>query len=250
MHHAGQADDERAISPAAVAAIVVSGTVRTAEGAGVPGATVRITNVETNKSWVSWTDETGKFLIPGLPPGRYRMEASQLGFVSATQELVIAGPPAPVVALSLRVATLAELNPPAEGSSSERTAATNPNDATAPGARARNRPARPASGEGAAASGAPDGEGRRGQSPAGVTNAIRQGMGGFQQTDLTGESSGQGEETVAQQNGGGGGPQPTIALSSGGGASSDAFLLQGTVGQGLSPNGPGGGGFGGPGGFG
>jgi trimeric autotransporter adhesin len=250
VHQAGQADEEKTQSPVAVPTIVVSGTVRTSEGVGVPGATIRITNVETNKSWVSWTDETGKFLIPALPAGRYRMEASQIGFVNATQDLVIAGPPAPVVALALRVATLAQLNPPAEGSSNNKSASTNPNGEPAPGTRPSNRPGRPSSGDGAESSGAPDRQGGRGQAPAGVTNAIRQGMGGFQQTDLTGESAGQGEETVAQQSGAGAGPQPSIALSSGGGASSDAFLLQGTVGQGLTPNGPGGGGFGGPGGSG
>lgn len=86
--------------------------------------------------------------------------------------------------------------------------------------------------------------------PAGVTNAIRQGMGGFQQTDLAGESTGQGEETIAQPNANNSGTQTTIALSSGAGASSDSFLMQGTVGQGLSPSGPGGpGGQGGPGSF-
>lgn len=244
---ARQAQDSGTVPAAPVASIIVSGTVRTTEGSGVPGATVRITNVESNKSWVSWTDETGKFSIPGLPPGRYRMEASQLGFVSAAQELVIAGPPAPVVVLSLRVATLAELNPPAEAPAGDKSATTNPNDTTAPGPGARNRPAGAQNGEGAASSGAPDREGRRGQIPARVTNALRQGLGGFQQTDLTGDSNGQGEETVTQPNGGGG-PQPTIALSSGGGVSSDAFLLQGTVGQGLAPNGQGAGGFGGLGG--
>ena len=245
---AGQAKDAGTVSAPQVSGIAVSGAVRTSGDTGVPGATVRITNVETNKSWVSWTDETGKFAIPGLPPGRYRMEASQLGFVNGSQDLVIAGPPAPVITISLRVATLAELNPPSEAPSSAKTAAANPNDATAPESRARSRPGRPATGDGADKSGTPEREAGRGQPPAGVTNAIRQGMGGFQQTDLTGESSGQVEETVAPQNGGGGGSQPTIALSSGGGASSDAFLLQGTVGQALSPNSPGGGGFGAPGG--
>jgi hypothetical protein len=239
---------------APIAAIPVSGVVRTSEGTGVPGATVRITNLETNKSWVSWTDETGKFLLPGLPLGRYRLEATQLGFRSATQELTIAGPPAPLVEISLRVATLAELNLPVELPSSEDAGTKNSNEITAPGSRVRNGPSRSTGAEGkstsAAPGGAPDRGGRQGQVPAGITNAVRQGLGGFQQTDLTGESSGQGEEAVAQQNGNSGAPLSLIALSSGSGASSDAFLLQGTVGQALSPTGPGGGGFGRPGGLG
>jgi trimeric autotransporter adhesin len=240
-----QAKDEGTASATPTSTIVVSGTVRTTEGSGVPGATVRITNVETNKSWVSWTDESGKFQIPGLPPGRYRMEGNQLGFVPATQDLVIAGPPAPVLALSLRVATLAELNPPPVGSSSDKSAASNPNAAGAQ-PDSGNRRGRPAGGNGADTSAAAPG-GRQGQVPAGVTNAIRQGLSGFQQTDLTGESTGQGEEAVAQPNAAAG-QLPAISLSSGGGASSDAFLMQGTVGQGLSQGGPGGGGFAGQGG--
>src|ERR1700730_4486618 len=118
--------EEGTLSTPPAATIVVGGTVRTTEGSSVPGATVRLANAETNKSWVSWTDESGKFQIPGLPPGRYRMEVSQLGFVPATQELVIAGPPAPVVALSLRVATLAEVNTAPEAATGDNTAAANP----------------------------------------------------------------------------------------------------------------------------
>ena len=238
--------DEGTLSTPAAATIVVGGAVRTTEGSGVPGATVRIANLETNKSWVSWTDESGKFQIPGLPPGRYRMEASQIGFIPATQELVIAGPPAPVVALSLRVATLAELNPAPEAATGDNTAAANPNAAGGlPDS--GNKRGHPAGAKGRDNSGAEPG-GQQAQLPAGVTNAIHQGLGGFQQTDLTGESTGQSEEAVAQQNAVGANPLPTISLSSRDGASSDAFLMQGTVGQGLSPNGPGGGGFGGTGG--
>lgn len=219
----------------------IRGTVRTA-AAGVPGATVRITNLDTNKIWVSWTDESGKFEFPELPPGHYRVEASQLGFATSTIEVQIAGPPAPVIALELRVATLAELNPPAQAAPSQQSpeANANPNTVAGETGHARNAPGNSGNASGDNASGAPQRNGGRGQVPVGVTNAIRQGMGGFQQTDLASESSGQGEEAVAQPNANNAGPQSTIALSSGAGASSDSFLMQGTVGQALSPSGPGG----------
>jgi trimeric autotransporter adhesin len=232
----------------------VGGTVRTADGGAVPGATIRLTNTETNKSWVSWTDESGKFEIPGLPPGHYRVDVSELGFVTFSLELKLAGPPAPVIAISLRVATLADLNPPAEATPPGKASGANAGAGRRAGgnadsgARAGRENAAGTSGNGADANSSNDSgrNGGRGQMPAGVTNAIRQGMGGFQQTDLTSELNGQSEEAVALPNGGGGGPQPTIALSSAGGASSDSFLMQGTVGQGLSPTGPGGpGGLGG-----
>jgi hypothetical protein len=229
----------------------MTGTVRTAAG-GVPGATVRLTNVDSNKIWVSWTDESGKFEFPALPPGHYRVEASQLGFAPSSIELQIAGPPAPVIALELRVATLAELNPPVQPSTSQKSPAENAKNeaASAPTGHGKGGTGNSGTPPGENPSGARAGNGGRGQVPVGVTNAMRQGMGGFQQTDLAGESTGQGEEAVAQPNAGNGGQLPTIALSSGGGASSDSFLMQGTVGQALSSTGPGGpGGPGGEGGF-
>jgi hypothetical protein len=62
----------------------VSGVVRTPEGTPVPAATVRLVNTETNKAWLSWTDESGKFEFPQIPAGSYRVEANQLGFANAS----------------------------------------------------------------------------------------------------------------------------------------------------------------------
>ncbi|MGB0035070.1 MAG: TonB-dependent receptor [Candidatus Acidiferrales bacterium] len=228
-----------------------TGTVRTAEEVAVPGATVRLTNTETNKSWISWTDESGKFEFPSLPPGHYRAEASQLGFVRSSIEIQIPTAANAPIALVLRVATLAELSTEAEKAASK---------AAAAGA---EKPAAPGGGQNAApnASNTPGATGagargrnggRGGQLPAGVTNAIRQGMatGGFQQTELTGEAGAQGEENASTANAGSQqAPSLSGGLGGGSAASSDSFLLQGTVGQSFSSNGPGGfGGFGGPGG--
>ncbi len=88
----------------------VIGIVRTSEGTPVPGATVRLIDTVTNKVWMSWTDQSGKFEFPQIADGKYRIEASQLGFVqsSLVVEVPIVPPgPVPVV---LRVATLAELS--------------------------------------------------------------------------------------------------------------------------------------------
>jgi hypothetical protein len=97
----------------------VIGIVRTSEGTPVPGATVRLIDTVTNKVWMSWTDQTGKFEFPQIADGKYRIEASQLGFVqsSLVVEVPIVPPgPVPVV---LRVATLAELSAKQAGSWSE-----------------------------------------------------------------------------------------------------------------------------------
>jgi trimeric autotransporter adhesin len=245
-----------------------TGQVRTETGESVPGATVRITNKDTQKVWLSWTDESGKFVFPELPEGYYHIEVTQIGFKAAAIDVKLPVIPSGRIPIVLDVATLAELAPsqppPEKPSSPPAAAAANPaanasaqnregqnaQPATSPG-RGGNQPAtapRPGQGQAAANRGRPSA--RRGQIPAGITNAIQQGMatGGFQQTDLTGAGAG------AQENENAGQPSDNGATGtvSGGnapGASSNSFLRQGTVGQQMAGNAPGG--FGGaPGGFG
>ena len=104
---------ERAPQNAAnVATLKATGEIHTADGAPVPGATLRLTNQDTQKVWISWSDESGKFEFPSLPPGHYKVEATQFGFQPATVDLQIASLPEPHFHLVLRVATLAELAAP------------------------------------------------------------------------------------------------------------------------------------------
>jgi trimeric autotransporter adhesin len=229
-------------APPAKGSIEATGFVRTSDGAPVPGATLRLTNSDTRQVWVSWTDESGKFEFPALTPGRYTIEATQLGFVSSSIQAQLSAPPPqpPPLQLSLRVASLAELSAPA-GANPSGAAPGQRSNGGAPGAgpNAANRgPGGPGGQNGQNGQG-----GRRGgQIPQGLLNAMQQGLagGGFQQTDVSGESEG-GEENANVAP-----PTPPAA-----GGSSDSFLLQGTVGQGLSYNAGGPpGGFGGPGGMG
>lgn len=196
---------------------LLSGVVRTQEQIPIPGATIRVNNTDTGQAWVSWTDESGKFELPSLAPGHYHIEISQLGFAPASQDVQL--PLANPLTITIHVATLAELNgtsAPSHGGGN----AQNP---------ARQNPSQNNSTQGSFAGG-----GRRGQPPPpGVINAIRQGMGGFQQTDLTG----QGNE--AEGSGGApGSPEASAGPNAAGMSSSDAFVLQGAVGQGTSAAGP------------
>ena len=57
----------------------MSGTVADSSGAGVPGVTVTIRNVETGLERVVLTDTTGFFSAPFLPAGRYDVKAGLAG---------------------------------------------------------------------------------------------------------------------------------------------------------------------------
>jgi hypothetical protein len=207
---------------------LVSGVVHTPEGTPVPAATVHLVNTETNKAWLSWTDESGKFEFPQIPAGSYRLEASQLGFANASLVVEIPVVPPGPIPIVLRVATLAELTAKPEA----RRAPRNPRSSGG----AANSNAGAGGNADAKAGGGRGGGGGRAQTPAGVTNAIHAGLagGGFEQTDLSDEGAGgatanEGAQIAAE-----------LPASIGSSATSDSFLLQGTVGQGLSGNGPGG----------
>ena len=58
-------------------------------GAVLPAANVTTTNSETNESRSTITDATGRFTLPALPPGPYKVTAGLLDFTSQTQDLVL-----------------------------------------------------------------------------------------------------------------------------------------------------------------
>src|SRR3989442_2844730 len=67
----------------------LAGTVTDPADAVLPGATITITQVQTNASRTFITDERGNYRVPLLPPGRYRIEASLAGFKTAVRENVV-----------------------------------------------------------------------------------------------------------------------------------------------------------------
>lgn len=58
----------------------VSGTVRDATGAVVPGATVTVTNMGTNQSKTAVSDAQGFYRVGALEPGRYSVRTELSGF--------------------------------------------------------------------------------------------------------------------------------------------------------------------------
>ncbi len=58
----------------------IQGTVTDASGAVLPGVTIRITNLGTNQARDTLTGETGSYVVPLLPVGKYEVSAELPGF--------------------------------------------------------------------------------------------------------------------------------------------------------------------------
>ena len=58
----------------------ITGTVRDASGAVVPGASVTVTNVDRGTSIATKSNSDGDYLVAALPPGHYNVCVTQTGF--------------------------------------------------------------------------------------------------------------------------------------------------------------------------
>src|SRR5438094_10341173 len=67
----------------------ISGTVRDASGAVLPGVQVTATQTETGISRMTVTNETGFYVLPSLPLGPYRLEAALTGFRTFAQSGIV-----------------------------------------------------------------------------------------------------------------------------------------------------------------
>jgi outer membrane receptor protein involved in Fe transport len=77
-----------AVAPAQVLYGSIVGRVTDASDAVVPGATVRVTERQTNQVRTAPTNEAGAFSFSTLPPGRYDVVVTKDGFQSFTQSNV------------------------------------------------------------------------------------------------------------------------------------------------------------------
>lgn len=64
----------------------LAGTVRDASGGVLPGATVGVTNIETNVARTVTTTNDGRFAAPALPPGRYTVRVELAGFAPQARD--------------------------------------------------------------------------------------------------------------------------------------------------------------------
>src|SRR5689334_13198666 len=100
-----------AIAPAAHAQFKASveGTVRDSSGDAVKGATVTVTNTETNQSETVTSSDSGTYRVPNLPPGIYTVSAEASGFKKSVADSIQVEAETPQrVDLTLEVGTVSE----------------------------------------------------------------------------------------------------------------------------------------------
>src|SRR6266850_4199732 len=66
----------------------LAGSVFDTSGGALPGATVTLTNEQTNQTQTATTSDAGAFLFPQLQPGLYRVSVTLSGFKTAGFEHV------------------------------------------------------------------------------------------------------------------------------------------------------------------
>ena len=64
----------------------VVGAVRDESGAVLPGVSVTIVNLATNLTRAAVSDQRGRYLVPALPPGTYRITAELTGFAREARD--------------------------------------------------------------------------------------------------------------------------------------------------------------------
>jgi hypothetical protein len=77
------------------------GTVTDPQGAVTPGASVVIRNQDTGVERTVFSDESGVYVAPSLPPGRYRVEVQLQGFQTQAKEVAVG--PAETIAVDLKL---------------------------------------------------------------------------------------------------------------------------------------------------
>src|SRR3989475_11913697 len=75
-----------AIAKAQGSGATIQGLVSDAKRAVIPEASVTVTNSETNVQRTAITGEAGIYVIPNLPPGRYRVQVVRPGFKTSVHE--------------------------------------------------------------------------------------------------------------------------------------------------------------------
>ena len=86
----------------------ITGEVKDASGATIPGASVTAQNTGTNAIRTQQSNETGAFSFPALPPGSYLIKGELTGFRTAQNSVELHVEETLRVSLTLEIGTIAE----------------------------------------------------------------------------------------------------------------------------------------------
>src|SRR5262249_51107175 len=67
----------------------LTGVVTDPSGAVVPGAKVKLTDVDKGFSYDTETDSTGRYVLRSLPPSKYRLSVALIGFNTHVQDGIV-----------------------------------------------------------------------------------------------------------------------------------------------------------------
>lgn len=96
-------------APAQAPTAALTGVITAPDGARLPGATLRLVNVESSATVVSISSDAGVFRIPNLAPGRYRLDVELAGFEpSRVDDLVLDAVETTSITVRLVIASLHE----------------------------------------------------------------------------------------------------------------------------------------------
>ena len=76
---------DRAYGQAGTATL--TGEVKDAQGAVLPGATITVTNTATGGTRTVVSNQSGHYAIPGLPPGNYTVVGTRPGYRDVRREI-------------------------------------------------------------------------------------------------------------------------------------------------------------------
>jgi hypothetical protein len=77
-----------AVPVSAQTTATITGIVTDPSGAAIPACPIKVTNELTGLAWNTLTLDDGSYLLPLLPSGSYRVEASKSGFKTTVRQNV------------------------------------------------------------------------------------------------------------------------------------------------------------------
>jgi len=88
----------------------LNGTVTVARGGTIAKATVTLRAVETNQVYSAVSNDSGFYVVPNLPPGRYEVSVEASGFAKSVQTgIVLRVGQTATINVAMKIATVKEI---------------------------------------------------------------------------------------------------------------------------------------------